>query len=94
MAYGYRAMFKILKYYYNHYKLMTIREMINRWAPDNENNTEAYVLCVSRDIGLSPNDRVYVDNKELMCELVAAMSRVENGSEADREIIKEAWELL
>lgn len=31
MAYGYRAMFKILSNYFKNYKLDTIRKMITRW---------------------------------------------------------------
>ena len=33
MAYGYRAMFKILSNFLKNYKLDTIRKMITRWAP-------------------------------------------------------------
>ena len=43
MAYGYRAIFKILSNYYRNYKLDTIRKIIGRWAPENENNTNAYI---------------------------------------------------
>ena len=41
VAHGYRAVFKILSNYYRVYKLTTIRKMIGRWAPENENNTSA-----------------------------------------------------
>ena len=48
MAYGYRAIFKILFNYYRNYKLDTIRKMITRWAPPEDNNhTEAYIKTVS-----------------------------------------------
>ena len=43
MAYGYRAIFKILSNYGRNYHLKTIRQMIGRWAPENENDTGAYV---------------------------------------------------
>ena len=43
MAYGYRAAFKLLNNYQRNYGLDTIRKMISRWAPSNENHTEAYV---------------------------------------------------
>ena len=52
MAYGYRAIFKILCNYHRIYKLTTIRQMIGRWAPQNENNTEAYVHLVSSYSGI------------------------------------------
>ena len=42
MAYGYRAMFRILSSYHRDHKLGTIRELINRWAPPGENDTAVY----------------------------------------------------
>ena len=46
MAYGYRAIFRILRNYYNNYKLETICKMIGRWAPENENDTDSFLsLC-------------------------------------------------
>ena len=42
MAYGYRAIFKILRNYLCIYKLDTIRKMVGRSAPPGDNNhTEA-----------------------------------------------------
>ena len=52
MAYGYRAMFKILSNYFKNYKLDTIRKMIIRWAPQKENHTEAYIKAVSDYAGI------------------------------------------
>ena len=40
--YGYRALLKILINYRKKYGLKTISEMINKYAPENENNTSAY----------------------------------------------------
>ena len=56
MAYGWRAAFKLLCYtYYNKYKLRTIKSIISRWAPPNENNTEAYIRRVTDRIGIGPD---------------------------------------
>lgn len=94
MAYGYRAIFKILRNYQRNYSLDTIRKMISRWAPESENNTLAYVMTVSSRSGISPDDPVSADNREMMIRIVAAMSFVENGVEADMSDVIAGWELL
>lgn len=93
MAYGYRAMFKILSNYYNKYQLNTIRKMISRWAPENENNTAAYVSLVSSYSGIGPDDLISFD-REQMIRIVAGMSKVENGREAVMSDVIAGWSLL
>lgn len=94
MAYGYQAVFKILSNYYRKYGLKTIRQMISRWAPENENNTESYVSLVSRYSGIPADDLVDIANREQMIRIVAGMSRVENGREAAMSDVIEGWNLL
>lgn len=94
MAHGYRAVFKILSNYYRNYKLDTIRKMIGRWAPENENNTSAYVSLVSSYTGIGPDDPINVNDQEQMIRIVAGMSRVENGREADMSDVIAGWGLL
>lgn len=93
MAHGYRAVFKILSNYYRNYKLDTIRKMIGRWAPENENNTAAYVSLVSSYSGIGPDDLISFD-REQMIRIVAGMSKVENGREADMSDVIAGWGLL
>lgn len=93
MAYGYRAMYKILSNYYNKYQLNTIRKMISRWAPENENNTAAYMSLVSSYSGVGPDDLISFD-REQMIRIVAGMSRVENGIEAVMSDVIAGWNLL
>jgi len=94
IAYGYRAMMKIIKYYYNHYNLKTLEEIIDRWAPPTENNTSAYVLVVQRETGIQKDSEVYVDDKSTLTSVVAAMSLVENGVKADINEVLKGWDLL
>lgn len=94
MAYGYRAIFKILYNYYRNYKLDTIRKMIGRWAPENENDTDAYVKAVSDYAGIPADDPINVNDREQMIQIVAAMSRIENGIEADMSDVIAGWNLL
>lgn len=94
MAYGYRAIFKILRNYQVNYKLNTIRQMISRWAPENENNTIAYIKAVSSYSGIPYDDQVNTKDREQMIRIVSAMSRVENGVDADMNDVISGWNLL
>ena len=94
MAYGYRAIFKILSNYYRNYKLDTIHKMIGRWAPENENDTEAYIKAVSDYAGIPADDPININDREQMTHIVAGMSKVENGREADMSDVIAGWNLL
>lgn len=94
MPWGYRAMFRTLRTYKEKHGMNTIEKMINRWAPPVENNTSAYVNAVTKASGISKDTEVDVCNKDLMCKIVAEMSRVENGKTAVMEDVLKGWELL
>lgn len=94
MAYGYRAIFKILSNYGRNYHLKTIRQMIGRWAPENENDTGAYVKAVSDYAGIPADDPIDINDREQMVRIVAGMSKVENGREADMSDVIAGWNLL
>ena len=52
LDYGWRAAFYLLtRTYYHKYRLFTIRAIINKWAPPNENLTSTYIANVSRLTG-------------------------------------------
>ena len=92
MAYGYRAIFKILSNYYRNYKLDTIRKIIGRWAPENENDTDAYIKADYA--GIPADDPININDREQMIRIVAGMSKVENGREADMSDVIAGWNLL
>lgn len=94
MVYGYRAIFKILRSYYNNYHFDTIRKMITRWAPPKENHTEKYIKTVSEYAGIPADDPIDINNREMMIRIVAGMSKVENGVEAVISDVIAGWELL
>lgn len=94
VAYGYRAGFKIICNYCSKYKLRTIRGIISRWAPENENDTLAYVRLVSSYSGIGPDDIIDSKNQEQMISIAAGMSKVENGREAVMSDVVEGWSLL
>lgn len=94
MAHGYRAAFRVLRTYINNYKCDTIRKIISRWAPKNENQTENYIKVVSERSGITADEPILADNREMMVRIVAAMSYVENGVEADMADVAKGWEAL
>ena len=57
----------------------TVREIISRWAPPNENNTEAYIQSVAKACGVKPNDAIDLTDKTLMLNMVKAIIQHENG---------------
>ena len=94
MDYGYRAMFVVLNTYQRIYGLRTIREMISRWAPSNENHTDNYIETVSDRSKVPPDTRITTTNKDVMIPIVAAMSFVENGVDAKMADVLAGWELF
>lgn len=94
MAYGYRAMFIVIRTYIQRHKLNTIRGIISRYAPSNENHTENYINVVSERSGIPADDPIDTNSKEQMTRIVAAMSFVENGVEADMSDVIAGWESL
>ena len=95
MAYGYRAAFKTLQNYRVLYDLMTLRQIIQRWAPPTENHTDEYVKSVARETGINPDALLPSPRKSKMLwvRIVAAMHLVENGMMPKMSVIEEGWDL-
>lgn len=91
---GYRAALRTLRNYNRIHGLTTIRQWIERWAPPCENPTEAYIKYVCRYTGMPADAEPRITNKTVMCNIVAAMSYMENGVPAVMEDIYKGWELL
>ena len=65
MEYGWRAAFVLLtRTYYHKYRLYTIRGIVAKWAPANENNTEAYIRNVSRLTGIGPDEPLGIPSEK------------------------------
>lgn len=79
--YGIRAIARILLNYQKKYKLDTIEEIINRWAPPCENNTNAYVSAVARAAGVKKDDSINLSNNQnLFRVIITSIIDHENGS--------------
>ena len=75
--YGIRAMAKLLLNYQNIYGKRSVEQIISRWAPSNENNTDAYINSVANALGVHPNENIsgYV----YLPGLINAIIKHENG---------------
>lgn len=76
---GFRALAKTLLTYQNKHGLRTVREMINRWAPPKENDTEAYITQVAREVGVGSREVVNLNKQVPLQRMVTAIARHENG---------------
>ena len=64
-AYGWRAAFVLLtRTYYHTYRLFTIRSIVSRWAPPNENATAAYIRSVSLLTGIDPDEPLGIPSEK------------------------------
>lgn len=104
MAYGYRAVWKILQSYYDHFciqsKPFTVRNIISRWAPPSENDTEMYIRQVLRISGIGGKENLLPpNNASCYCRLrnlITAMTCVECGipsAKVDTEAICKGYRL-
>lgn len=94
IEWGYRAIFVTLNTYRRKHGLDTLAKMIARWAPPNENHTEAYIRSVAQLTGLDPTMPLNTLDRATMIPVVAAISQVENGVPANRRSLERGWELF
>ena len=104
LAYGYRAAWKVLQSYYDRFcrqgKPFTVRNIITRWAPPQENDKEAYIRHVLKLGSLGGNERllppVNVSGYGKLSRLLASMTCVECGipySEVNFEAVCKGYRL-
>ena len=97
LEYGWRAAFYLLtRTYYHKYRLYTIRTIIRRWAPSNENDTNAYIANVSKLTGIDPDEPIGIPSESptRWIALGAAMAIQENGTNSlDYFAMLRGWEM-
>lgn len=98
MRWGWRAAFKLLcETYYARWKLRTVREIINRWAPASDGNNPAlYAARVATGIAYDMDKPLPEPSKNpaLWRRLAWAMAKVENGnSPMDYEELRQGFAL-
>lgn len=85
----------------------TIRKIITKFAPANENNTAGYINRVSQLSGIDPDEVISKNDRDKLTRIVYAMSIVENGTKdkagnnleatyglPSMDIINKAWEIM
>jgi hypothetical protein len=92
LPYGYRAAFVVLATYLSRGQ-NTIEKIIAKWAPPIENNTEGYIKSVEKYSGVPRNKQLTVADGADYILIVAAMSFVENGVNADISEVKAGFNL-
>ena len=104
MDYGYRAAWKVLESYWKHFhdlpKVFNVRNIITRWAPPAENDTDHYISTVLQLSGLGGNENFAQPSRggcyERLELLVRAMTTMECGipyKEVDVEAIRRGFDL-
>lgn len=78
MEYGWRAAFILLRRYIKNYKCFTVRKIISRWAPENENYTETYIKYVASKVAEGADGIICYESPALLL-VAAAMCEMENG---------------
>ena len=108
LEYGYRAALALLRGKgYIGKGLNTIRKIITKFAPANENNTQGYIAAVSKYTGIDPDQTISRYDKDKLINIVYAMSLVENNTSKpvqiaevrkaglpNIELVKAGWNLL
>lgn len=89
-VWGIRALARVLISYQDQHGLNTINDIIFRWAPPTENNTNAYVKAVAKETGFEPGAKLNLHTFEHLAPLVQAIIYHENGDQpySNSEITK------
>ena len=97
LEFGWRAAFYLLtRTYYHKYRLFTIRAIINKWAPPNENLTATYIQNVCQLAKIGPDEPIGIpsDQPERWIAVGEAMAIQENGIESlDHFAMLRGWGL-
>lgn len=94
MHYGLRAGFVLLRRYIERYHLDTVTEIISRWAPATENNTQAYINRVCERMGISALEKISFSDRKTMVSLVDAMILNECGTTIANDLIEDAYTIV
>ena len=57
----------------------TISSIISTYAPSTENNTPGYITSVAADLGISPQQRIDINDPRVLHALIRAITRMEVG---------------
>jgi len=91
---GLRAMARNIKSQQRKHGLRTISSMMQKYAPESENDTQAYIEFISKSTGFSAYEQLDLTNNLIVVKLMAPMIRMENGSNPySSELMNQAVQL-
>ena len=76
-VHGYRGLVINLRNQFRLYGLMTVRGIISKFAPSNENDTESYVDKVSKAMRVSPDAPLDMESRYVLESMAKAITRHE-----------------
>ena len=93
-VFGIRALAKVLMNYKKIHGLNTVRQIISRYAPPNENQTKAYIKTVAEQIGVYPDTVIDIEERGILTVFIKAVIRMENGIQPySDEVIQQGIDL-
>lgn len=94
-TYGVRAAMKIINHYCQDHKCNTVSDIISRWAPPCENNTEKYIAFVTDNRNVLSRDTVIdpLHHKFEFCLLIQRMAIYESNIHLTNKVILDAYKL-
>ena len=92
MEWGFRALLMILHTYIVKYDLRTIRQIVERWAPSGENNTEDYIYTLCEKMQMEDDDELHF-TPITMPRLATAIATIECGRAPKRSDVELGWSL-
>lgn len=90
MEWGIRAAFCILRTYARRYQCLSPADIVGRWAPPHQNDTDAYIRNVCTWTGFGGRQHL---TEADWPRLVQAMARQESGTTLSEEIINQGFKL-
>lgn len=88
MENGVRALGVTLLNYQRKHKLHTVRQIITRWAPPNENDTATYVRRVAQALDVDADHTINLFDRKTLTLLIWAVCTHENGAMACERWLK------
>ena len=80
--YGVRAADRVLSTYDRDYGINSIRGLLNRYAPpEDDNDTESYISYVSNKLGVDPDAEIDLSNPEVRSQVLSPIAMFESRSE-------------
>ena len=93
-VYGVRAMIKDLKNDMENKGKVTVPALIEEYAPRFENNTDAYINTVCRDLKVNKTSKL-LPTKNTLRLLVLSIAKVENGGNyVNNELFEQAYSMI